>query len=346
MGKRVRLWVSVAALVSVALVVMVRCGTTRQATTAGVTTEAVELPGGKPGIGFDDVQWSDALGRVIVPGGRTGKVFLIDPDSLAVTAVSGFSKSSEYDGGHDFGVTSAVEGEGFLYAVDRTTTELVQVDLASGKRVHALRLQGEPDYVRFIAGTHELWVTEPHDGTIEVVELGKDNPPSLRSVRRVEVPRGPEALVIDADHGRAYTNSFIGTTYAVDLRTHEVVQQFDNDCALSLGMAVDAKRRRVYVACAAGSVGAFAADTGAALGRVEVGFGVDIIAYDARHRRVLAPSTRNGQLTSIRAGKDALGVAAIANAARDANCVVADEQGRAWVCDPKRGRMLRVTFPL
>ena len=39
----------------------------------------------KPGIGFDDVQWSDELGRVIVPAGRTGNVFLIDPDSLALT---------------------------------------------------------------------------------------------------------------------------------------------------------------------------------------------------------------------------------------------------------------------
>jgi hypothetical protein len=45
---------------------------------------AVTLPDAGPGIGFDDLQYSPTLHRVLVPGGRSGKLDLIDPDSLAV----------------------------------------------------------------------------------------------------------------------------------------------------------------------------------------------------------------------------------------------------------------------
>jgi DNA-binding beta-propeller fold protein YncE len=310
-----------------------------------VVSVAVELPGGKPGIGFDDLQWSDELGRVIVPAGRTGKVFLIDPDTLKLTTISGFSASSVYDGGHDFGVTSAVHGAGFLYAIDRTTRQLVQIDLTSGKRTGALKLHDEPDYVRFVATTRELWVTEPHGATIEVVALGTESPPSLRAVQRLRVPRGPEALQLDLERGRAYTNSFLGTTYAIDLRAHKLASHFDNHCWLSLGLALDPKSQRIYVACAAGAVRAFSAGSGEARGSVEVGLGVDIIGFDAANQRVLVPSAWSGQLRSVQASGGKLHVRATANTARASSCVVADGKGRAWACDPKHGRMLRVTFP-
>ena len=43
------------------------------------TPHSIELPGGKPGIGFDDLQYSARLGRVLVPAGRSGTLDLIDP---------------------------------------------------------------------------------------------------------------------------------------------------------------------------------------------------------------------------------------------------------------------------
>src|SRR4051812_16680957 len=41
----------------------------------------IALPGGPPGIGFDDLRFSAALGGVLVPAGRSGNVDLIDPAS-------------------------------------------------------------------------------------------------------------------------------------------------------------------------------------------------------------------------------------------------------------------------
>jgi hypothetical protein len=43
------------------------------------TTVAVPNPGGEGGIGFDDPTFSPTLHRVLVPGGRTGNLDLIDP---------------------------------------------------------------------------------------------------------------------------------------------------------------------------------------------------------------------------------------------------------------------------
>src|SRR5262245_36760183 len=83
--------------------------------------QALPLPSGPPGIGFDDLRFSEALGAVLVPAGRTGNVDLVDPASNAATAIGGFSANASYGGGHDFGVTSVDAGGGFVFATDRTS---------------------------------------------------------------------------------------------------------------------------------------------------------------------------------------------------------------------------------
>ena len=50
----------------------------------------IALPGGEGGVGLDDLGYSATLNRVLVPGGRTGKLFLVDPSNNAVSAISGF----------------------------------------------------------------------------------------------------------------------------------------------------------------------------------------------------------------------------------------------------------------
>src|SRR5439155_14313407 len=67
---------------------------------------AVSLPGGNGGIGFDDLRFSSALGKVLVPAGRTGALDLVDPATLAVSRITGFGETAGYDGGHDVGPTS------------------------------------------------------------------------------------------------------------------------------------------------------------------------------------------------------------------------------------------------
>ncbi len=68
----------------------------------------VRLPDGSAGIGFDDLRYSSSLKRVLVPGGRSGMLDLVDPDTLAVQSIGGFGSVSSYSGSHDDGPTSVV----------------------------------------------------------------------------------------------------------------------------------------------------------------------------------------------------------------------------------------------
>jgi len=80
-------------------------------------TAGVELPGGKPGVGFDDLRFSPRLGRALVPAGRSGRLDLVDLSSGTVSAsIGGFSAEDDFGGGHDFGVTSVDDTGKWLYA--------------------------------------------------------------------------------------------------------------------------------------------------------------------------------------------------------------------------------------
>src|SRR5262249_57095185 len=112
-----------------------------------------------------------------------------DPDSLAVTEIRGFSTDPSYDGGHDFGATSVDDGHGLLYVTDRTALKLLAVDPAAGAIIGSAGLASIPDYVRYVAPTDELWVTEPVSGQIEVFAAA-----TLGAVATIPVASGPESL--------------------------------------------------------------------------------------------------------------------------------------------------------
>src|SRR6266550_4314347 len=121
--------------------------------------DRVGLPSSGPGIGFDDLRYSSTLHRVLVPGGRSGNLVLIDPDHLTATAIGGFATVPDFSGGHDDGPTSVDEGKGFLFVTDRTSQKLDVVDTRATAIVGSAAVASSPDYVRFVASTSELWVT-------------------------------------------------------------------------------------------------------------------------------------------------------------------------------------------
>src|SRR5262249_51233668 len=157
--------------------------------------------------GFDDMAYDSHLGKVIVPAGATGSLDLIDPDSLNVTAIPGFSTTvPDPTGGHGDGTTSAVAQQGFLFAIDRTNLRLDVVDPSVGAIVKSTALITSPDYIRYVPPTNELWVTEKGASQIEVFALSNDPVPQPTSSTVISFTNGPEALVIDSTRGLAYTN--------------------------------------------------------------------------------------------------------------------------------------------
>jgi DNA-binding beta-propeller fold protein YncE len=302
---------------------------------------AIELPGARPGIGFDDLRYSARLHRVLVPGGRSGNLALVDPDTHDIRTIGGFSTSASFDaGGHDFGITS-VDDLGSLLAVsDRTSGKVSLVDVDRMTVVAEASVGGSPDYLRWIAATSEIWVSEPSRERIEVFSVTLA-PPSIAPVGTIAVPGGPESLVIDQSHGRAFTHLWNGGTVAVDVHNRTVGATWSNGCNGSRGIAIDEDRGFVFAACAEGRVAVLDAKDGHVVGDSWVVDGVDVIDFSPSRRHLYAPGQISANLGIFGVSTTgALGVLAIEDGTLYGHCVTTDDAGHAFVCDPRGGRLL------
>lgn len=290
------------------------------------------------GIGFDDLRYSPSLHRVLVPAGRTGEIVLVDPANRQTTPIAGLRAEASYAGGHGEGTTSVDEGAGSLYAIDRNAQQVVILDPASRRVTARAALAGSPDYVRYVAATHELWVTEPDSERIEIFSIAP-----LRHVAAIAVPGGPESLVIDSAGGRAFTHLWSGTSVAIDLHKRTVAAKWPNRCRGSRGIAYDARSHFLFAGCAEGkAVVMDTARNGAVVATASAGSGVDIIDYDPVRRHLYLPGARSATMTIFSvAANGALTSLATVPTARGAHCVTTDGH-QAYVCDPDRGRILVV----
>ncbi|MDQ6893958.1 MAG: hypothetical protein M3167_14900 [Acidobacteriota bacterium] len=301
----------------------------------------VSLPGGAAGIGFDDLRFAPSLGVVLVPAGRSGFLDLVDPAGGTVTSISGFSEAATYGGGHGQGVTSADEGAGLLFATDRTSGDLVVLDSKSRKIVSRTRLGGPPDYVRYVPATRELWVTSPDKDRIEVFRLGSEAAPKAVSVGFIAVKGGPESLVIDSKRVRAYAHLWEGETVAIDIAGRKIAATWKNGCKGSRGIALDEARGLLFAGCAEGKATVLSVTDGHQVSSASSGDGVDIIDYDPASRRLYLPGGKSANMAIFDVSPEGmLSLRRVVPTAEGGHCVAAAPNGTAYVCDPKKGRLL------
>ncbi len=318
--------------VTVSLIASVACG-------QPFSGETIDIAKDKKGIGFDDLRYSPSLRRVLVPAGRTGTIVLIDPANHNTSSIAGVSTEESYGGGHGEGTTSVDEGEGTLYATDRTSKEVVIIDPGARRVTSRAALGGSPDYVRYVRPTHELWLTQPDSEQIEIFSIS----PRLAHVAFISVPGGPESLVIDGPGGRAYTHLWSGTSVVIDIKSRSVVARWPNQCKGSRGIAYDEHSHFLFAACAEGkAVVLDTAHNGAVLATASAGNGVDIIDYDPVRRHLYFPGARSATMTIFSvAANGTLTPLGTTPTARGAHCIVTDGKD-AYVCDPNGGRILVV----
>lgn len=309
--------------------------------------DAIALFDGSQGIGFDDLRWSEALGRVLAPGGRSGALDLIDPTSGSVLAVEGFAKETGYSETHDYGVTSVDEGEGFLFVTDRTTMKLSVVDPLRRVIVSQVSLGSTPDYVRYVPTTRELWVSEPSGAQIEIFAIDGAVSLSLRRAGTIAVANGPESLVIDGPRGRAYTHQWQANTIGIDVRTRAIVGTWPNGCAASRGIDLEPEHGWVLAACNEGTLTVLdPAQNGRIVSALASGAGYDVIGYARTTRHVYLAGGACACLTVVGlAPSGKLGVLGRFDAPSDTHCAVADNHGHAWVCAPSEGSLRRIADP-
>jgi hypothetical protein len=303
------------------------------------------LPDGTGGIGFDDLRYDPTLGRLLVPAGRTGNLDLVDPQTLVVTAIGGFSAQQRFGGGHDEGTTSVDAGHGLLFAIDRTAMRLDVVDPAAGTIIASARLASSPDYVRYVAASSEVWVTEPDHEQIEVFTLPDGKAPAHAAA--IAVQGGPESLVIDTQRRRAYTHLWNGATVAIDLTSRTIVAQWQNGCDGSRGIALDERRGFLFAGCAEGKAVVLDVDhDGRQLASLRVGAGVDVIDYNPTLAHLYLPGASSATMAIVGvSGSGDLLLLGTAATVPGAHCVAADAHGDAWVCDPDHGQLLRMSDP-
>ena len=318
---------------------------TVSATATATATAPVPVPSSitlstTGGIGFDDLVFAPIARRVLLPAAASGEIAEVDPDTFAVTRLQAFpaTEHAYQSGRHDSGVTSIAEGEGRFYATDRNSMTVVALDAKSGQKQAESKLAAEPDYVRFTS--KEVWVTEPSAGQIEVFT------PELKHVTTFAVPGGPESLVVDAPHGVAYANLWHAKSVALDLASHAIRETYESGCQKSRGLALDPAWGLLFVGCNEGKVQVVDLGQKKTVASAPAADGIDIIDYDRAHHRLFAPGARSATMSVFDVAQNgSLTLAATVPVVRGAHCVVLDDHGRAWVCDPDGGKALICSVP-
>src|SRR5216683_514430 len=312
-----------------------------------ITPKPLPLPGGQSGIGFDDMGFAPSIHRVLVPAGRSGNLDLIEPDTMQITAIGGFSSRKSFGGGHGQGVTSADEGRGLLFATDRDARQLIVIDPKTLSAIAVAPLASGPDYVRHVSTTNEVWVTEPGAARIEVFSSPDGGASKPVHVDFISIAGGPESLIVDNKRGRAYTHLWTDTTLAIDLKTREIAARWKNGCRGSRGIAMDDARGFLFVGCDEGKLNVLDLNTGAQLGSASSGSGVDIIAYNPRLAHAYLPGEESATMAIVGiSAKGSATVLATVKTAEGAHCAAADDRDNAYVCDPKGGRVLIIADTL
>jgi YVTN family beta-propeller protein len=129
----------------------------------------VPLPGLETGYAFDDLRYSPTLHAMMVPGGYSGNIYLIDPDTLAVTTIGGFTKDTSNPTGTSttLGASTVDEAGGYIFVGDRTSNTLFVVDPKQKAVVAQAATAGYPDYVRYVPTRNEVWVEEAFNLQVE-----------------------------------------------------------------------------------------------------------------------------------------------------------------------------------
>jgi hypothetical protein len=297
------------------------------------------MKGAEGGTGFDDLAFSTTLNKVIVPGGHTGRIFLVDPDTRKISIIEGLKVESGYKGGHGQGTTSADEGDGLLLAIDRSAMLVDVIDPIKKQIILSVALTSGPDYVRYVKETNEVWVTQPSSERIEIFTFSTKPKLTLIYSGFIDVPGGPESLIVDHTRQYVYTHLWEGKTVAIDLHTHVIVKQWSNGCNSSRGIALDEKHGFLFAGCAEGKAVVMDINKdGMQISSLMTPSGVDVIGYNPKLAHLYLSSSTLSVIAVSDQGK--LSLLGTGKAAQDTHCVTGDDQGNIWVCDPDHGQLL------
>ena len=305
----------------------------------------VALPGLEMGNGFDDLRFSQTLGKVLAPGNYTGNVYLVEPDTLEVETISGLSSQPMWNGSDTQGPASLDEGDGLIFVGDRTAQSLVVLDPERGEVVAESALDGAPDYVRYVPGTHEVWVTEPYQMRVEVLSIPAAGTPTPKHEAFIALSQLPEGLGVDPTRGRVFSQSIFGSVVLVlDVETRTEIASWKTPCTAMHGnAAIDSKRGLLFVSCRPATAVVLDLDgDGAVLDSFDLDMGAGIPAYAAALGHLYFRGDPGVPIAVLDVADDGmLSSLATLDGANKGHCLAADDRGHVWACDEAGGSLLR-----
>lgn len=324
---------------------------------------AIPLPGAASRVLLDYLAVDRAAGRVWVPAGETGNVDVIDTATLTIRPIGGFvtAQATVFGKTEQVGPTAVAIGDRVVYVGNRGDGKVCAIDARTASVLSwfpftsAGGLSTTADGIAYVATTREVWATvgappigeAPPENAIVVLDASE--PATLRPRGKVPIGGEAEGYAVDDVHGVFYTNlADKNATLAIDVRTRGVASTWSPRCTGDgpRGLAVDAARRWLFVACTDGLVVLDAGGDGHVLDRAETGEGVDNIDYVPSRRLVYVAAAKAERLSIFNVGDAGrLTLVATAHTARGARVVVADESGRAYVADSGGGRILVFDAP-
>jgi DNA-binding beta-propeller fold protein YncE len=310
--------------------------------------EALPLPGASGPLALDYLFYEPVRSRVWVPAGGTGSVAVFDISKHSFTRIDGFQTAEREAHGRKrvLGPSSGSVGDGFAYVGDRASREVCAIDLQSLEKGPCLQLPAPPDGVQYIASTREVWVTAPEIKALLVLEALPAG--QLKSKATITLPGEPEGYAVDAVRGHFLTNlEDAGKTLSIDLKTHRVLDTWNAQCGADgpRGIAIDSTNNLVIVACT-DHVQALDGQSGAPLGRLETGAGLDNIDYEPNTHLLYAASGKAARLTVARVGdRGQLTETARLETTLGARNAVSGANGTAYVADPQNARLLVLHAP-
>lgn len=304
----------------------------------------VPLPGATGAVSLDYLAVDRAAGRVWIPAGETGSIDVLDTASGKVTRVEGFATTEKGARGEArvLGPSSAAIGDGFVYVGNRGSSEVCAVDAARLVKGACVVLPTPPDGLQYVAATKEVWATTPRDRSITVLDASA--PSTLVLATKVALDGSPEGYAVDDARGVFYTNlKDADKTVVLDAKAHRVSAIWEPHCGGDgpRGLALDAEKGLLFVACTNRVKVLDATHGGAQLAEFPAGDGIDGIDYLDTSRQLYIAAGTTGALTVLHVDeKGALSVIATEATAPGARVVVAGKDGSAYVADGKQGRVI------
>jgi len=316
----------------------------------------ISLPGANGAVALDYFAYNAATGKLWVPASNTGNVDAIDEKTDAVSSITGFKTGEIERRGKKItvGPTAASIGDGVVYIGDRGDATLCVIDAKTLTRGECVPASTDhsitPDGVLYVAATKEVFITTRpvSSSNVEAAKalqvFDASDPRHLKWKTKVPLDGLGEGYAADNERGLFYTNiEGPGSTIAVDVRAKKIVSKWNPGSADVGGLALDAARRFLFIACGDHVVSVDAADDGKILDSIQTGASLDNIDYSAEKKILYAAASQAATLTIAEVGDDGkFHLKATVPTVKGARSVVAGKGETAYVIDPAAGRILKL----